>query len=251
MNLYKARFETPKECLDRFVMTHPEYRGVKATYAGRLDPLAEGVLPILFGDAVHKKDEVSAMQKEYRVKILFGFATDTGDMLGKLTRTDSTPVVRLQEIIMAIESLVGTREQRYPLYSSKTVEGKALHEYGRSGTEVALPTHMVTVDAITLTALTTVTVAQVESLVSESCTRVRGDFRQKEILALWEDSLRLLYGKKFPVAEMVVTCGSGTYMRVLAEEIGEKLGVPALAYSIIRTKVGDLKIEDAINPHHD
>lgn len=249
MNLYKARFETPKECLDAFVQSHKEYQGVKATYAGRLDPLAEGVLPILFGDAVHTKEAVTVLLKEYRVQILFGFSTDTADVLGVLEKVEQVSAPSLVALLKALESLIGTREQKYPLFSSKTVNGKQLHEYGRSGTAVSVPSHVVTIDSITLTTLSSIGTNNIESLVHAACAHVHGDFRQEKIKAIWHDTLRKLPHATFPLAEITVTCGSGAYMRVLAQEIGEALNIPALAFSIVRTRVGDLTLDNAIHPH--
>lgn len=251
MNLYKERFKTPKECLDAYVESHPEYAASKATYAGRLDPLAEGVLPILFGEAVHNKDAVTALPKEYRVQILFGFATDTADVLGVLEKALQVRAPSLVTLLAALESLVGTREQKYPLFSSKTVEGKQLHEYGRSGTPVEIPTHMITINSIILTALSSIEVSAIQALVDTSCASVTGEFRQQKIKAIWDDTLRKFPGALFPLTEITVTCGSGAYMRVLAQELGEALSVPALAFSIVRTRVGDLTLENAIRPHLD
>lgn len=250
VNLYKERFETPKECLHAYVQLHPEYADIKATYAGRLDPLAEGVLPILFGEAVHKKDTITALPKEYRVQILFGFSTDTADVLGVLDKVEQVSAPSLVTLLSVLNGLVGTREQSYPLFSSKTVEGKQLHEYGRNGVQVELPTHTITINSITLTASSSIGVQDIQSLVDAACARVTGDFRQEKIKAVWDDTLRKLSNKTFPLAEIIVTCGSGAYMRELVKEIGDALGVPALAFSIVRTKVGDLTLEDAIHPHH-
>jgi len=74
---------------------------------------------------------------------------------------------------------------------------------------------------------------------------VKGDFRQDRILHLWEDSLRVLYGMSFDVATLSIRCSSGTYVRSLANELGEKIGIPALAMKIVRTRVGKYKIKQA------
>ena len=58
LNIYKKAGETPLEAINRFRAANPEYRNVKITYAGRLDPLAEGVLILLAGDAVYEKENI-------------------------------------------------------------------------------------------------------------------------------------------------------------------------------------------------
>jgi len=54
------------------------------TYAGRLDPLAEGLLLVLTGEECKNKEKYLGLDKEYEVDVLFGFATDTYDILGKV-----------------------------------------------------------------------------------------------------------------------------------------------------------------------
>ena len=56
------------------------------TYAGRLDPMASGVLLVLAGEETKNKDKYLGLDKEYDFEILFGFATDTYDILGKVIK---------------------------------------------------------------------------------------------------------------------------------------------------------------------
>ena len=73
INIYKKAGETPLEAINRLRSRRPEYQDVKITYAGRLDPLAEGVLILLAGDAVYEKEKYLKLDKEYEAEILFGF----------------------------------------------------------------------------------------------------------------------------------------------------------------------------------
>ena len=66
---------------------------------------------------------------------------------------------------------------------------------------------------------------------------VKGDFRQEKISEKWQDFFENVNRHTFQVAEIKVNCGSGTYVRSLAKEIGHLLGVPALALTITRTKI--------------
>ena len=68
--------------------------------------------------------------------------------------------------------------------------------------------------------------------------RVVGDFRQKEILKIWQKELE---GSqvKYIVASFRIKCGSGTYVRSIANDLGKRLGTPALALFIKRTKIGN------------
>jgi tRNA U55 pseudouridine synthase TruB len=80
--LWKEEGETPLGCIERAKIEGKIPEEERATYAGRLDPMAEGVLLVLFGDTVHKKDEYLKLSKEYEVDVLIGVSSDTGDILG-------------------------------------------------------------------------------------------------------------------------------------------------------------------------
>jgi len=69
--------------------------------------------------------------------------------------------------------------------------------------------------------------------------RVKGDFRQKEILDSWDKLLDKTKEKDFNLVEINMFSSSGTYVRSLANDIGEKLGCGALAYSIKREDIND------------
>ena len=58
---------------------------VPLTYAGRFDPLAEGLLIVLAGTRVHDKDQFSRLDKTYEFSLLLGIGTDTHDLLGMIT----------------------------------------------------------------------------------------------------------------------------------------------------------------------
>ena len=49
-----------------------------------------------------------------------------------------------------------------------------------------------------------------------------------------------------PRVTMKVTCSKGTYIRTLCHDIGQKLGCGAAMESLVRTRVGRFKIEDAV-----
>lgn len=80
--LNKQVGETPLACIERFRVSHPEYQEVKMTYAGRLDPIASGLLIVLTGDKVHEKESYLGLPKTYECVALLGVATDTYDVLG-------------------------------------------------------------------------------------------------------------------------------------------------------------------------
>lgn len=244
---WKEKYETPLECLTRTIALHPEYTGLSATYAGRLDPLAEGVLPLLFGDSVHEKETYTSQLKTYEIDVLFGVGTDTRDVLGIpfFEGGIHIPVIDKKTIEKIIPSFVGDIEQSYPLFSSKPVDGIPLHKYGRKGIVVTPPMHTVHIESILLQKITTMYREILLEEVKSATEKVLGDFRQEAIQKAWEGIVDRL-PEIFQVVSLTVVCGSGTYMRELAHDIGKKLGISALAYKIVRTKVGE-NIQDSLN----
>lgn len=251
LNLYKMRTETPLECIKRFHVMHPEYANVPMSYAGRLDPMAEGVLVVLVGAANKRREDFLALPKTYRVDILFGFATDTGDALGLLmemvTRASHkrVPHTVLSEYILGLS---GKRTQTYPAFSAKTVGGEALHSLAQRGAlpEGDMPTHEVNIFSAALVGMRSITKETLLEELERDISRVRGDFRQKQIMGCWEEHLRVLYGLSFDIATIEIACSSGTYMRAIATELGHALSIPALAYRIVRTRAGEFTINKAL-----
>src|SRR5690242_6674833 len=87
--LYKTLGETPLECIQRFKKENPEFEKVNMTYAGRLDPMAEGLLLVLSGELVKEKEKYLDLPKTYIVEVLWGVETDTLDILGILGSKNS------------------------------------------------------------------------------------------------------------------------------------------------------------------
>jgi tRNA pseudouridine55 synthase len=251
LNLYKARGETPLQRIERFRKEHREYKNVPLSYAGRLDPMAEGVLLVLGGEANKKKTEFLNLEKEYTFDVLFGFATDTYDLLGVMadavSRT-SHKQVRVPLLMEYLAQMPGTRVQKYPPFSSKPLEGVPLFVKARKGElkGFELPEHRIEIHAATLVGMKQMTDKELETEVEAAIKLVHGDFRQERILHLWRDTLRVLYGMSFDIATITIQCSSGTYVRSLANELGEQLGIPALAMRIVRTRVGTYKIRSAL-----
>ena len=282
ISVYKNEGETPLQALDRTRLEHGIEDSVPMTYAGRLDPLAEGLLLILTGEDVHKKDEYNGLSKVYEFTILFGVATDTGDILGKIVSEISEekeypprkgarisllrnrfsrlpdceePFQDGHSFSSLLKSFEGSYEQEYPLYSSKTVDGMPLWQYARENKiPEKIPTHKVKIESINFLGSEEKSTTDLEKEIVERITKVKGDFRQEEILNAWkefcvcvrQDLTQDLVQNKFLLVNCVAEVSSGTYIRKLCEDIGKKLGTPALAWSIKRTKIGEMGIFDII-----
>ena len=244
--------ETPLECLERvrveqIALGHTEYVGAPMTYAGRLDPLASGLLPILVGEECKIKNNYLGLDKEYEVEILFGVATDTGDLMGIIKGklgvgpVPATPSATNFSLI-DLDAYVGKLSQEYPAYSSKTVAGVQLHELARTGDlPDEMPTKEVEIFSIQKLGEYAVTADEIASRAAERIALVHGDFRQGEIVRGWrafsETQNIRDQAQLFNVMRVRVVCSSGTYMRSLAARIGHAAGVGALAFDIRRTKI--------------
>lgn len=104
-------------------------------HAGTLDPMAEGVLPVLVGKAAKAADILPESGKVYRAGFKLGIRTDTQDISGEVTDTSDT-AVSCKELEAALESFVGDYMQVPPMYSAVKVDGRKLYEYAREGREI-------------------------------------------------------------------------------------------------------------------
>ncbi len=232
--LNKQEGETPLFALEKFRAKNKKYKDSKMTYAGRLDPMASGLLVILAEQEIKNKVKYLALDKEYKFEILFGFATDTYDILGKVTRSY---LVTLEDIELKnkinknLKYFKGKFKQKYPLYSSKTIK------HARAGNSVEAPEREVTVKSLKFIKLRKISNPKLLENIEKRINKVSGDFRQKEILRIWRKNLKQ-GGPSLTVASFKIRCSSGTYVRVVANELGGRIGIPALAFSIKRSKIG-------------
>jgi tRNA pseudouridine55 synthase len=181
-------------------------RDFKAGHGGTLDPLASGVLPLCFGEATKLAAFLLDADKEYVATVRFGAETDTLDAAGVVLAR--TPASHLTEaaVAAALPSFRGAITQVPPMYSALKHQGRPLHAYARQGEEIAREARPVTVFALEL--------------------------------------LRWQPGEAGE-AELHVRCSKGTYVRVLAADLGRALGVGAHLIGLRRTRSGPFRIEEA------
>ena len=219
------------------------------THTGNLDPMAEGVMVFLVGEeALKAQARLQDSDKEYEFEVLFGFATDTQDLLGLVYKEKDYKIMDLTEDILSgkLAEWVGDRELPRPGFSYKVVKGKPLYWWARRGRlhEIDIPTVSVSIRHVELIGLGTITRKRLAAEIKRKIALVEGDFRQDEILKRWDDVLSKDPSGKFPVARIRVDCSKGTYVRSLAHLLGESLGIPSLASFILRTRNGDFRLKD-------
>jgi tRNA pseudouridine(55) synthase len=245
--------QTPLQVIEEWKLSHPEYANIPAAYAGRLDPMASGKLLILLGDECKKIKQYTRLQKGYEIEVVVGLNSDTGDVLGIVQKDigESLLLERMEALLPGVlAGELGKHEREYPVYSSKTVHGIPLFQYALSGTlsSIAIPTHTEEIFSIKHVSSEVWPLTQLQARVSsyldvvpmtEEPSKVLGrNFRIDEVRASWEKIFTSASGRQYVVLKLSVICGSGTYMRTLAQRIGKSLGSCCLALSIHRKKIG-------------
>ncbi|MEY4266960.1 MAG: hypothetical protein RIS90_1495 [Pseudomonadota bacterium] len=171
----------------------------KAGHTGTLDPLATGVLPLCFGAATKFSQLQLDADKTYEAVARLGVKTSTGDAEGDVIQT--RPVrVTAADVAAIAPRFTGAILQTPPMYSALKKDGRALYEYARAGLEVDRAPRAVTIFTLNM-ALSHVSI------------------------------------EEFTI-KIVVKCSKGTYIRTLAEDIGEALGCGAHLTALRRIDTG-------------
>lgn len=179
----------------------------KVGHTGTLDPLAEGVLPILIGKGTLCSKYLINHDKKYVVNLALGQKTETADLEGKIIEEKNIPDKSLTQskIEKVLKSFIGKQQQMPPIYSAIKVNGKKLYEYARKGQNVEIKPREIEIYDIKLMNI---------------------DAQKKQI-------------------QFEVFCGKGTYIRSLCEDIAEKLETVGYMENLKRIQVGDFKIEES------
>ncbi|MGI9046906.1 MAG: tRNA pseudouridine(55) synthase TruB [Burkholderiales bacterium] len=188
------------------------YGAAKAGHCGTLDPMATGLLPACFGEATKFSAGLLDAAKTYQATIKFGITTTTGDAEGEVLADCGAVDVQRSRIEAALVHFVGDIQQVPPMYSALKRDGKALYTYARQGIELERAPRFVHIFRIELIAAP-----------GDEVARARPD----------EIDLR-------------VRCSKGTYVRVLAEDIGRALGCGAHLKALRRVAVGGLHLDHAL-----
>lgn len=186
----------------------------KIGHTGTLDPFAEGLLPICIGRATAAVQFMDGYDKTYRVGVEFGRTTDTQDLTGQttgeyeLTAEERAELVRTDfaRVRAAVAALAGTRQQTPPMYSAVKLDGRPLYEYARRGQTVERKSRQISVYR-----------AELDEVGLNGCLH----------------------------ATVTVSCSKGTYIRTLAEDLGQTLGYGAHAASLTRLQCGPFLLDEA------
>ena len=242
--LNKSKYLTSYQAIQKFQESNNKYANSKLGYVGTLDPMATGLLVVLENEENKERNKYIGLTKTYEFEILFGISTDTYDLLGIIKKIDHKVTVIEN---LGLTQFLGKYEQKFPPFSAKIVNGKRLYSISRhsSLSEIELPTYAREIFSLELLNNNKVNKSEVLDQVNLATKKVKGDFRQNEILNSWvsqSNKIKLEY----QLVKIKAKVSSGTYIRRLCVDIANKYNVHALAYSIKRTKVGGFDIKNAI-----
>lgn len=244
---------TPLHVIEKLKKQFPEYKDESLSYAGRLDPLAHGVLLLMVGDATKEREQYLAYPKTYEFDVLFGIETDTYDLLG-IPKINPSPFKGeglgegTKIIASFIQSHLGKQTQSYPPYSSKAVNGKPLFQWAKDNklNEITIPEKEIEITSFKQMNSGTITKEQLQIRVDEAIQTVSGDFRQDEIKKAWKTLLDQETEETFVTARFRIECSSGTYVRALVHKLGKATKTSAVTLDILRTKVGEYTLEETM-----
>src|SRR5579859_3126530 len=168
----------------------------KVGHAGTLDPLATGVLPILFESATRLADFAHLLPKTYLAEIRFGARTNTDDAEGEVEPVAEPSGLDREVVAAGLAGFVGRIEQRPPAFSAVKIDGQRSYKLARAGEDVE---------------------PEAREVVIESA----------RLLDFVPGSLA--------VAQVEVVCGSGTYLRALARDLGDRLEVGGYLGRLVRS----------------
>lgn len=227
--------ETPLELLNRIRIESPELASERLSYAGRLDPMAEGEMLVIVGNENDRRDDFMGFDKEYEAEFLLGVSTDTGDALGVIMdEAEISAQISIAEISAVIEKFTEIKSQKYPWFSSKTVNGIKLFEHFKKGNiDIERPSRKVEIKSVEVLGFNEVATSEIENYIFDSIAKVQGDFRQEEIVERWRGFFAKNPRPTMQTVKIKILVSSGTFIRVLTESFP----IPTTLLKLNRTKI--------------
>jgi tRNA pseudouridine55 synthase len=189
-------------------------------HLGTLDPMATGVLPLLLGKFTRLAQFFGDVEKEYEGTIRFGWPTDTYDAEGEPLDSEKPANFSEAELEAAVASLSGRIQQMPPVFSAKKIAGVPAYKLARKGEAPELKAVEVEVAEFRL-------------------------WRSLETAATADSSSTLHNTHYRTLYNFHARVGSGTYIRSLAHDLGQKLGCGAHLASLKRTRSGEFSLDQA------
>jgi tRNA pseudouridine55 synthase len=184
------------------------YGAAKAGHTGSLDPLATGVLPLCFGEATKFSQFLLDADKAYLATFVLGVSTSTGDAEGEVLHSSDAGQLEESALTIALARFRGEIEQVPSMYSAIKHEGQPLYKLARKGQEVERKPRRVVIRTL----------------------EVRG-FR----------------AGLHPEVDVYLECSKGTYVRSVAEDLGETLQCGAHVSALRRTRAGPFGLDGSVS----
>jgi tRNA pseudouridine55 synthase len=181
----------------------------KVGHSGTLDPMATGILVLGFGNGTRLLQYITEGDKSYDATVVLGAATVTDDREGEVISTADTSSVTDEMIRKSLASMIGTIAQRPSSVSAVKIDGERAYDRVRAGEKVELPSRQVTITQLDIT-------------------RIERIDNQIHI-------------------DIEVTCSAGTYIRAIARDCGDALGVGGHLSALRRTRVGAFDLAQSIS----
>ena len=242
---------------------HFRKKNLKVGHAGTLDPLATGVLLVCLGPACKRAQEFQDHDKEYVAGIRFGATTPSYDLEKEVDRTFPYDQVTEEAVRAVLPSFLGPQEQVAPLFSAKSVDGVRAYEMARKLYRNAQKGILdPDFDAAALETLhrSRITISDLELLeyvkasagpvvISSGAPLVILSEAKESISSTASSRINVADTSSLglPEAKTRIACSKGTYIRAFARDLGEALGTGAHLSSLVRTKTGAFRLEDALS----
>ena len=181
----------------------------KVGHAGTLDPMATGILVLGFNNGTRLLQYITDGDKCYQATVVLGAATVTDDVEGEVISTADTSAITDSQIHDELSKMRGTIMQRPSSVSAVKIDGERAYDRVRSGEEVVLPSREVTISQL--------------------------------------DVLEIRRVKKGIEINIEVTCSSGTFIRAIARDCGDALGVGGHLNSLRRSRVAGFALDRAVS----
>lgn len=126
------------------------FKAQKAGHTGSLDPLADGLLPLCFGNATKISGFLLDADKRYWVRVKLGVTTTTADAEGEVLDTRPAEHITEQDILDTLPGFTGVIQQLPPMYSALKHNGQRLYKLAREGIEVERDPREITIYSLEL-----------------------------------------------------------------------------------------------------
>ncbi len=201
----------------------------KIAYAGRLDPMARGWVPILFDSECYNMTEYTNMKKIYQVRVVVGISTDSDDTLGIIQHINTTPcdLDKLKEMFTQSNTTIN---QSFHYYSTKQINKRRKNDTSDTKHIVEL------IKSVVIESGNMDTKEWINNIITtiDKIDKTR-DFRQSKTIEQWEKIA--LQHNTLQYIDLELTVSSGFFVRQFIRDMIELANIPLLCHDIHRISI--------------